>query len=117
MLQGKQLADRICEIIYEKKGQDIMVIDVAELTIVAEHFVICHGSSTPHVKALAEELEEKMEKEGYVATRKDGLREGRWAVMDYGNVIVHIFNRDERLIYDLEALWSNGENCRRYPNE
>ena len=117
MQETKELVDQLCAAIYEKKGEEIMVVDVAELTIVAEHFIICSGRSTPHIKALAEELEEKMERQGVYATRKEGLKEGRWIVLDYGPVIVHIFNREERLIYDLEALWSNGENCHHYQPE
>jgi len=113
-MTGKELAREICGVISDKKGEEILIIDVAELTIVAEYYVICSGRSTPHVKALMEELEENMEKKGFRVLRKDGAREGRWVVLDYGNVIVHIFNNEERLFYNLEKLWSNGENCERY---
>jgi ribosome-associated protein len=116
-MTGKEFADSICAALYDKKGEDILIVDVAELTIVAEYFVICTGRSPIHVKSLDDSLEEKMKENDIRATRIDGYKEGRWIAMDYGNVIVHIFSNQERLFYNLEKLWSNGSNVVSYNPE
>ena len=100
-----QLKDLIINALEDKKAEDIVALNVAERTILADFFIICSGKSTTQVKALAENVEEKLEAEGIFATRKEGLREGRWAVLDYGSVIVHVFNSDTRDFYALEKLW------------
>ena len=82
------------------------MIDVRESTILADWFVVATGRSTTHVRTLAEELEEKLAKEENLhKLRAEGAKEARWIVLDYGNVIVHIFHKDEREFYDIERLW------------
>lgn len=101
----------ICKILSNKKASSIVYIDVEKKSSLCDYFVICSGRSTTQVKSLAENLEEKLSKEkGEEPRRKDGAREGRWAVLDYGDVIVHIFNDEERDFYRLERLWEDGDN-------
>ena len=95
----------------------LTVLNVAHLTVVADYFVICTARSNKQVKALAEYLEEKLGDEGVTVLRTDGVREGKWAVLDYGSVIVHIFNDDTRMFYCLEKLWTDGDNVSFYPVE
>ena len=110
-MDAKQTKDIIVELLKEKKASDITVIDVAEQTIVTEYFVIATGKSTTQVKALTDFLDEKGEERGLDAPlRRDGVREGRWVVIDYGSVIVHAFNDATRDFYRLEQLWGNGAN-------
>lgn len=105
----------ICKILSEKKAHDLVYIDVADKTSLCDTFVICSGRSTTQVKSLAENLEEKLSKEyGCEPRRREGVREGRWAVLDYADVIVHVFNDEERDFYRLERLWENGKNLIRY---
>ena len=105
----------ICNILSEKKGNNIVYIDVADKTSLCDYFVICSGRSTTQVKSLAENLEEKMSKEYELQPkRREGIREGRWAVLDYTDVIVHIFNDEERDFYCLERLWEDGKNLTRF---
>ena len=91
-----------------------VIVDVREKTVLCDYFVIAGGRSTTQVKALCDNLEEKLSKEGVEPRRVEGVKEGRWGVLDYGDVIVHIFNDESRLFYHLERLWGEGDNVRRY---
>lgn len=105
----------ICKLLSDKKANGIVYIDVESKTSLCDYFVICSGKSTTQVKALAENLDEKMELNyGFTPRRKEGLREGRWAVLDYEDVIVHIFNDEARDFYHLERLWEDGRNLTKY---
>ncbi len=105
-----ELSDAMCRVLYHKKGQDILSINVADKSILADYFIICSGRNSQQVKALCNELEEKMEEQEVFARRKEGTDEGRWIVLDYGDVLVHIFHPEERTYYNLERLWADGEN-------
>lgn len=114
-MEGYELARACAKALSEKKAQDIVILDVHEQTVVCSYFVIASGRSTTQVRALGDAVEEKLEKEANLSPiRKEGLREGRWGVIDYGDVIVHIFNDESRLFYHLERLWEDGENVVRY---
>ena len=99
----------------ERKAVDITVLKVTHLTVLADYFVICTARSNKQVKALAEYVSESMEEAGVQTLRSDGVREGKWAVLDFGSVIVHIFNDDTRMFYCLEKLWADGDNVEFYP--
>lgn len=109
-MDSKQIKDTVVDMLKEKKAVDITVIDVEEQSSVADYFVIATGRSTTQVKTLSDFLDEKGEERGLVAYRRDGVREGRWVVVDYGAVIVHIFNDSARDFYNLEKLWGNAAN-------
>ena len=114
-MTSKQKALTICKLLSDKKGGHIVYIDVTEKSSLCDFFVIAGGRSSTAVNALAENLEEKMEKEyGETPSRKDGGREGRWIVLDYSDVIVHIFNDEMRDFYNLERLWEDGTNLIKY---
>ncbi len=100
-----------------KKAEDIVLIDVAEITVLADAFIILNGISTPHVKKLAEETEEFLAKKGMFKLREEGYTDGKWIVLDYGDFIVHIFNREEREYYGIERLWKNENNFTHYNKE
>ncbi|MCX4362369.1 MAG: ribosome silencing factor [Clostridia bacterium] len=104
----------ICSLLDEKKAKDIVVVNLQDLTIIADCFVICSARSNTQVKALADIVEEGMSKVGVEPLRVEGKQEGRWAVLDYGDVIVHIFYEETRRLYSLENLWSNGANVSYY---
>jgi ribosome-associated protein len=109
-LQGdsKKIALEIAEILEQKKAMDIVVLDISKLTIITDYFIIASGRSETQVKALYREVEEKMEEQGLEPRHKDGYQGGRWVVLDYGDVIVHIFHHEERGFYSLERLWADG---------
>ncbi len=115
---SKELADRICKALSEKRGRDIITLYVREKTELCDYFVIASASNGPQIRAMGERVEEVIAKEyGIDPTRTEGVRDGRWAVIDYGDVIVHIFNDDTRLFYHLERLWSDGQNIEKYVEE
>ncbi len=117
-MTSKEKCTLVCRILSSKKAGDIVYIDVAEKTSLCDYFIVCSGRSTTQVKSMAENLEEKLQKEyGEIPRRREGVREGRWAVLDYADVIVHIFNNEERDFYNLERLWENGKNIVRYIEE
>ncbi len=94
-----------------KRGKDIVVLKVDEMTVITDYMVIATGRSVPQVKALSEHVEEELAKLDIFAKRREGLSEGRWCVLDYGDVMVHIFSEQDREYYQLERLWSDGTNA------
>lgn len=109
-MNSLEFADKICEVLKDHKAEDILKIDVREKTDVADFFVVASGRSMTHTRSLIENVETEMDKAGFAPVRSEGVREGRWAVLDYGDVLVHIFNDETRLIYHLENLWDKGDN-------
>ena len=106
-MESKEFAEKICGILNDHNAEDVKVIDLRGKTEVADYFVIASGRSMTHTRSLIDNVEEELEKEGVSPIREEGVREGRWAVMDYGDVIVHVFNDETRLFYHLEALWQD----------
>lgn len=106
-----ELFEKIATILYEKKAQDIVALDVRELTVITDCMLIASGRSAIQVRTLADEVEERLGEIGIEPLRKEGQQEGRWVVLDYGTVLVHIFHTEEREFYRLDKLWE-GENNR-----
>jgi len=100
-----------------KKASDIVLIDVSDQTIIADCFIVCSGRSSTHIKTLADELTEEMAKKGVSKLRMEGYRAGRWIVIDFGEILVHIFHNDERQFYDIERLWVSGDNSLAFEHE
>jgi ribosome-associated protein len=93
----------------EKKAADIRVIDISEVSVLADYFIIANGSNRPQIQALSDEVSEKMEKAGAVLKQTEGYENANWILLDFGDVIVHIFNQENRLLYDLERIWRDGK--------
>ncbi len=100
-----EMANKAVELLKSKKAKDIKLLDIHELTTISDYFVIAAGSSTTQVQAMSDELEEKMALAGYEMRHKEGFRNGRWILLDYGNIVVHLFHDEERQFYNLERLW------------
>ena len=96
-----------------RKGRDIEVIPLAEKTIIADYFVICSGTSTTHLRGIADEVIEKLEKEGIVAAHVEGYETATWILIDFLDVVVHIFQQSEREFYNLEKLWNGSAAGRK----
>ena len=96
--------------IFAKKGTDIVLLDVEELFFLTDVFVIATGTSRPHVQALAEHVEERLKQTlGVKPLRLEGAKEGEWVLIDYGDIIIHLFQRQPRDYYSLERLWGDSE--------
>ena len=113
-MEASVLTEKICGMLKDRKGENVVAINVGEKSSVADYFVIASGRSTTHTRSLVERVEEELEKEGVFPTREEGVKEGRWAVIDYGDVIVHVFNDETRLLYHLENLWGDDGNVKKY---
>ena len=110
MMEPRELANKIAEILDKKGGTDIQILEVGHMTSITDYFVIASGRSVQAVHALYEEVSDKLLEEGIAFRRNDGVRESRWIVLDYSSVIVHIFHQEEREHYNLERLWDDGTN-------
>ncbi len=110
MSEEKNLALRAAEILYDKKALDIMALDVRHMTVITEYMVICTARNAQQVHALCDDVEDTLAEEGVLVRKKEGQNEGRWAILDYGHVLVHIFHPEERQYYRLERLWDEGTN-------
>jgi ribosome-associated protein len=98
-----------CEAADNKKALDIKVLDIKEISPITDYFIICSGSSTIQVKAIADEIEDKLAKSGYYLYHKEGYSTGRWVLLDFGRVIIHVFHNEDREFYSLERLWADAE--------
>lgn len=96
--------------LFMKKAEDVKVINVSDLTIIADYFILASGRSDVHVKSLCDEAQKFMFEAGEAQLRIEGYREGRWIVLDYGDILIHIFHKREREFYGLERLWTDGTN-------
>ena len=109
MEQTKAMARIIRDALEEKKGEDVRILDISEVSVLADYFIIANGSSNNQVKALVDHVDEKMAKAGYELKQIEGNGTGTWVLMDYDDIIVHVFDKDNRLFYNLERIWSDGK--------
>ena len=113
-MDAKTFTKKIADCLLKHKAQDVVSIDVRGKTEIADYYVVASGRSMTQTRALIDHVEEEMDKLGVAPNRREGVREGRWAVLDYGDVIVHIFNDETRLFYHLENLWGDENNVTKY---
>lgn len=109
-LTTEQKLEVIIKALDSKRAEDIQAIKIGDLTIIADYFIIADGTSNTHTKALAEEVEFKMTQLGIEPSRTEGYQGQTWIVLDYGDVVVHVFYKETRDHYNLERLWSDGTN-------
>jgi len=102
---GRELAEICARTALDNKAEDLVVLDVRGIASFADFFVIMSGRSTRHVQGLAETIEAELRAKRISSTNCEGLREGKWVLLDFGDVVVHIFYKDSRVFYDLESLW------------
>ena len=108
MMTPKELAILAAKALDEKKGKEISAIEITDITTLADYFVIATGTSSTHVRSLADEVEEKLKAEEALQPRVEGYRSNSWILLDYGNVVVHVFTQEARDFYDLDRLWADG---------
>lgn len=108
MEQARKMARIACKALDEKKGEDIKVIDIAGVSVLADYFIIANGSNESQVRALVDNVEECLHKAGFVLKQREGYGTASWVLLDFGDIIVHIFDKENRLFYDLERIWRDG---------
>lgn len=106
---AKEMVKTAVAALQDKKGEDIRVIDISGVTVIADYFIIASGSNPNQVQALVDNVEEQMYKAGYDDLRVEGYNTASWVLLDYNDVIVHVFSQDDRLFYDLERIWRDGK--------
>lgn len=107
MNENNHLVDKIYSILEDKKAIDIKIMDINEKTTLADHFIIASGTSSTHIQALAQEVVYELKKENILPRSQEGAQTASWILLDYGQVIVHIFSQEMRKFYNLENLWKN----------
>ena len=106
-MTSKELAHRISEVIFTKKGFNVLTVDLSKLVSFTDYFVICSADSDTQVKAISDQLDKVLSDEGVKCWHKEGLKALSWVLMDYVDVVVHIFKKDAREFYNLEKLWGD----------
>ncbi len=93
----------------DKKGINIKVIDISEVSVIADYFIIASGSNKSQVQALVDNVQEELDKAGLECKQVEGYNTANWILLDFGDIIVHVFNQEDRLFYDLERIWKDGK--------
>ena len=111
-MTSEKLSQKLARLSWEKKGNDILILDVKGLTDVTDYFVLVTAESDPHVKAISDYVQEKLEKERLKAWHKEGYQNLQWVLLDYIDVVIHIFREQTRQFYELEKLWGDARMIR-----
>ena len=115
--QSRQLADQLAAILDDRKGVDIVLLDIENYSIVADGFLVASGRNTSQVQAMADALDDKMAEHGIFSRGTEGYATARWIIKDFNGILVHIFHKEDREFYNLERLWDKGGNLHRYEFE
>lgn len=106
---AKEMTRLAIQALEDKKAEDIHVIDISEVSVIADYFVIAGGSNKSQIQAMCDNVQEKLGRAGYPERQTEGYQTANWILMDFGDVIVHIFDKENRLLYDLERIWRDGQ--------
>lgn len=111
-MTSKELAKIAINALDDKKGEDIKVIDISEVSVLADYFIIAGGSNRSQIHAMADNVDECLSKNGGTLKQIEGYDAGNWVLLDFQDIIVHIFDKENRLFYDLERIWSDGKQIK-----
>lgn len=106
---SKKMASIAYKALDEKQGEDIRVIDISEVSVIADYFIIANGNNESQVRALVDNAEEALEKEGFIVKQREGYGHSSWTLLDFGDIIIHVFDKENRLFYNLERIWCDGK--------
>lgn len=109
MEQAKEMVKLAIQALEDKKGEDLRIIDIRQVSVLADYFLIASGSNANQVQAMCDNVEETLGKAGYTCRQVEGYQNANWILMDYGDIIVHVFCQEDRLFYDLERIWRDGK--------
>ena len=108
MTEARELAKIACHALDEKKAEDIRIIEISEISVLADYFIIASGGNQNQIQAMVDAVDEDLAKAGHHARQVEGNQNSSWILMDYGDIIIHIFSKEDRLFYDLERIWRDG---------
>lgn len=106
---SKEMAKLVILALEDKKAEDIRVIDISQVSVLADYFIIANGNNRNQVQAMIDNVEETLGKAGYTPKQIEGYQNANWVLMDYSDIIVHVFDKENRLFYDLERIWRDGK--------
>lgn len=109
MEQAKKMAKIAYAALEEKQGEDIKIIDISGVSVMADYFIIANGTNEKQIHALVDSVEEALHRAGFPMKQREGGSGSSWVLLDFGDLIVHIFDKDNRLFYDLERIWRDGK--------
>lgn len=109
MSQSNEMVKIACHALSEKKAEDVRIIDISEISPIADYFVIASGANANQLQAMVDAVDEELTKSGYTAKQVEGNRNSSWILMDYNDIVVHVFSKEDRLFYDLERIWTDGK--------
>ncbi len=109
LLDPAQLAKAAVDVASDKKASDIILLDIRDVSTIADYFVICSGNNTRQIQAIADAIDEELDKQGANILHREGVADSGWLLLDFGDIIVHIFGAKEREYYHLERLWSEAK--------
>lgn len=109
MSQAKEMTKLAIEALEDKKAEDIHVIDINEVSTLADYFIIANGTNRSQVQALIDNVDEKLGRAGFHAKQVEGYETANWILMDYGDIIIHVFDKENRLFFNLERIWRDGK--------
>lgn len=107
--KSKQMAQLVIQALEDKKAEDIKVIDISEVSVIADYFIIANGTNRSQIQALADNVDETLGKAGFPLKQMEGYQNANWVLLDFEDVIVHVFDKENRLFYDLERIWRDGK--------
>lgn len=107
-MNTKELAAKVFKALDDKKAEDVSVIDISEISVIADYFIVASANNQNHLMALQDAADEVMYKNGFHAKQVEGNRNSTWILLDYEDIIIHLFSAEDRLFYDLERIWKDG---------
>lgn len=113
MEDSKTLCKTVIQALEDKKAEDISIIDISEVSVIADYFIIASGSNRSQIQALCDHVEETLGRAGVFVKQIEGYDSANWVLMDFRDIIVHIFDKENRLFYDLERIWIDGKKIEK----
>ncbi len=114
-LTSAQMAQLAVRLMDDKKARQVRILDIRKISLVSDYFVLCSGGSTNQVRAIADHVEETLDELGVPLHHSEGYKNGRWVLLDYGDVVIHVFHEEDREFYDLERLWGDAPEVQVIP--
>lgn len=110
--EAKKMAQLAIKALEDKKAEDIRVIDISKVSVLADYFIIANGTNRSQIQALSDNVEKELGKAGAPVKQIEGYDTANWILLDFGDIIVHVFDKENRLFYDLERIWRDGEHIK-----